>query len=201
MTATADTNAKVSSYLEQVRAALRGLPQPQIEEILWELRSHVTELGGAEGQGIEAALRSLGNPIDLANTYQSEFLIKRSECSGSPLVILQALRATTRGGPGRVAATVLYAFGYINALALWAAAVDKVFTPSRAGLWFNPGKVWPFTLVTTGDTQPGAREVLGWWFVPFALLVGWAIKYLTDRIARWWIARYGGSRKIAGGLT
>ena len=195
MTATAGTNAKVSNYLEQVRAALRGLPQPQIEEILRELRSHVNELGGAEGQGIEAALRSLGDPIDLGNTYQSEFLIKRAECSGSPLVILQALRATTRGSLGRVAATALYAFGYINTLALWAAAVDKVLTPSRVGLWFNPGKVWPFTLVTSGDTLSGAREVLGWWFVPFALFVGWALKYMTDRIARWWIARYRRSRK------
>lgn len=199
MTLAADANAKVSSYLGQVRAALRGLPQPQIEEIIRELRSHVTELAGAEGQGIEAALRSLGDPIGLANTYQSEHRIKRAECSGSSLVILQGLRATTRGGLGRIAATALYAFGYINALALWAAAVDKFFTPSRVGLWFNPGNLWPFTLVTRGDTPSGAREVLGWWFVPFALFVGWALKYLTDRIARWWIARYRRSRESQEG--
>ena len=195
MTTAADANAKVSSYLGQVRAALRGLPQPQIEEILRELRSHLTELGGSQGQGMEAALRSLGDPHDLANTYRSEYRIERAECSRSPLVILQGLRATTRGSLARVAATALYAFGYINALALWAAAVNKLFTPSRVGLWFNPGKLWPFTLVTTGDTPSGAREVLGWWFVPFALFVGWGLKYLTDRIARWWIARYRRSRK------
>lgn len=195
MTPAAETNAKVASYLEQVRAALRGLSQPQIEEILRELRSHVTELGGAEGQGIEAALRSLGDPIDLGNTYQSQFRIKRAECSGSPLVILQALRATTRGGLGRVAATALYAFGYVSAIDLWAAAVGKFFAPSRVGLWFNPGNFWPFTLVTTGDAPSGAREVLGWWFVPFAFLAGFGFRYLTDRTARWWIARYRRSRK------
>lgn len=195
MTAAADTNSNVSSYLEQVRHALRGLPHLQIEEILRELRSHLTELGGPQGQGIEAALRSLGDPLDLANTYRSEYRIERAECSRSPLVILQGLRATTRGSLGRVAATALYAFGYTNALALWAAAVDKLFTPSRVGLWFNPGNLWPFTLVTTGDTPSAAREVLGWWFVPFALLVGWALKYLTDRIAGWRIARYRHLRK------
>lgn len=195
MRAEADANARVSSYFEQVRAALRGLPQPQIEEILRELRSHVIELGGAGGQGVEAALRSLGDPIELAKTYRSEYRIERAECSSSPLVILQALRTTTRGSAGRITATALYVFGYINALALWAAAVDKLFTPSRVGLWFNPGNFWPITLVTTGDTPSGARELLGWWFVPFALCVGWVLKYLTDRIARWWIARYRRLRK------
>lgn len=196
MTTAADTNAKVSSYLEQVRAALRGLPQPHIEEILRELRSHVTELGGAEGQGTEAALRSLGDPIDLGKTYQSEFRIKRAGCGSSPLVILQALRATARSSLGRVAATALYAFGYVSAIDLWAAAVGKFFTPSRVGLWFNHGDLWSFTLVTSGDAPSGAREVLGWWFVPFAFLAGFACRYLTDRFARWWIARYRRSRKL-----
>ena len=50
--------SKVESYLDRVRAALCGLPERQIDDIMRELRAHAIEL--AEGKGIEAAFASLG---------------------------------------------------------------------------------------------------------------------------------------------
>src|SRR5262249_50003842 len=168
-----------------------------IEDILRELRSHTIELE-QEGRTVDSALQSLGDPVDLAGTYRAETQMARAECSGSPLVILQGLRHASRSGLGRVTATALYAFGYINVLTVWAAAIDKLFAPSRVGLWYVPGKIWSFALVTSGNAPEGAHELLGWWLVPIAALAGWAVRYVTDRTARWWIGRYRRSKVSQG---
>jgi hypothetical protein len=98
--------SKVDSYLTQVRAALHGLPEGQVDDILRELRGHALEL--AEAKGVEAALNSLGDPVDLAKTYRAENQIIQGECSGSPLAILLGLRHASRSRAGRLLGTVLY---------------------------------------------------------------------------------------------
>jgi len=190
MIASAGTGPKVDSYLGRVRVALRGLPEREIDDILRELRSHVDELSGKEESGVEAALESLGDPVDLARTYRSENQMVRAECSGSPLIILQGLRQASGGTLGRVIVTALYVLGYFAMGTLWAGALEKLFAPSRGGLWYTPGDFWSITLLVGGDPPAGARELLGWWVVPLALLAGWGVKYVSDRLARWWIGRY-----------
>ena len=194
MTAPTRTEPRIESYLARVRVALRGLPARDIDDILRELRSHVDELAGKEGVG--AALESLGDPLNLARTYRSENQIMRAECSGSPLVVLQGLRQASGGTGARVAATALYVLGYFGMGTLWAGALEKLLAPSRGGLWYTPGDFWSLTLIVGGDPPAGARELLGWWLVPIAVLAGWGVKYVSDTIARWWIARYRRSRAL-----
>ncbi|HEV2689721.1 MAG TPA: hypothetical protein VGV35_14260 [Bryobacteraceae bacterium] len=153
----------VENYLVQVRTALRGLPDREIGDILRELRSHVVELGGEDGAGVEAALRSLGDPVDLAKRYRAESQIVQGECSGSPLAILLGLRHAARSRIGRIAVTALYLFGYANVVSLWVAAIDKLFFPAQVGFWYTAGSTWPLALVTDGRAPAGAKELLGWW--------------------------------------
>jgi len=181
---------KIDGYLTRLRSALRGLPEAEIEDILRELHSHATDLSEKEGQGIDAALASLGDPVELAATYRAENRMIRAECSGSPLVIPQGLRHASRSSLGRITVTSLYFFGYINLFVLWSAALEKLFAPTRAGLWYLPGHFWSVTLVAFDYPPPGARELLGWWLVPITGLTGWGVKYLSDRLARSWIARF-----------
>jgi hypothetical protein len=186
------TAPNIDSYLARVCVALRGLPEREIDDILRELRSHVDDLAGKEEAGVEAALQSLGDPVELAQTYRAENQMVRAQCSGSPLVILPALRDASASTVGRVSVSALYVLGYFGMGTLWAAALEKLFSPSRGGLWFIPGDVWSLTLVVGGNPPAGARELLGWWVVPLALLAGWGIKYASDRTAHWWIRRYRG---------
>jgi hypothetical protein len=188
------TDPRIDGYLARVRVALRGLPERNIDDILRELRSHLDELVEKEGSGVEAALQSLGDPVDLAETYRSENQMVRAECSGSPLIILQGLRLATSSTLGRVSLTALYVLGYFGMGALWAGALEKLLAPSRGGLWYNPGDFWSLTLAVGDNPPAGARELLGWWVVPIALLAGWGVKYVSDRIAQWWIGRYRRSR-------
>ncbi len=69
-------------------------------------------------------------------------------------------------------------------------AADKLFFPSRTGLWYLPGDWTSLTLRTNGSPAPGAQEALGWWLIPAAILAGWILRSLTDRIAHWWLGRY-----------
>lgn len=186
----ASVESRIESYLAQVRVALRRLPENEVEDILRELRSHIADVGGNDERRVDEALKSLGDPVDLAKTYRAENQMVQAECSGSPLVILQGLQHTTRTRAGRVTANALFFFGYINLFLLWSAAVEKLLSPSRAGLWYVPGDWWSVSLVTFDSPPPGARELLGWWLVPIAALVGWGVKAVTDRTAQWWIGRY-----------
>jgi hypothetical protein len=186
--------SRVDSYLDRVRTALHGLPERQIDDIMRELRAHAIEL--ADGKGIEAAFASLGDPVDLAKAYQAESQIIRAECSSSSLRILLGLRHAGRTRAGRFLATVLYAFGYANVVALWLAAADKLLFPSRTGLWYLPGDWKLLSLRTNDSPPPGAHDLLGWWLIPAAVFAGWILRYLIDGIAQWWLRRY---RQFEGG--
>jgi hypothetical protein len=192
MIASTGAEPKIERYLARVRVALRGLPEREIDDILRELRSHVDELAGPEGSGVEASLQSLGDPLDLAHTYRTENQMVRAQCSGSPLIIL-GLRHATRGTFGRVTATTLYVPLLQSGDAV-AGALEKLLAPSRGGLWYTPGDFWSITLVVGGNPPLGARELLGWWVVPIALFSGWGVKYVSDLITQWWIGRYRRSR-------
>ena len=190
MTTASSAQPKTQSYLARVRTALRGMPEREIEDILRELRRHIDDLSGPDGRDAEAALKSLGDPVNLAKKYRAENQMLQAECSGSPLLILAALRHTMRNRLGQITATALYLFAYINMAMLWAAAIEKLLAPSRGGLWYVPGDWWSISLVIFDNPAPGARELLGWWLVPIALLGGWVVKSIADRIAQWWIARH-----------
>ena len=194
---TAPTDARLDKYLACVRAALRGLPDREIEDILGELHSHAIDLAASDG--MDAAVRAMGDPVDLARSYRTENAIAQAECAGSPLTILLGLRHTSSTRVGRVFVTAAYVFGYANVLTLWAAAIQKIFSPSRVGLWWAHGRMLPLALVTDGQPPSGAHELLGWWLVPAALVAGWLLREGIDAMAHWWIRRY--RRSHARGLT
>lgn len=166
MTTRASSEPRIDSFLSRLRAALRGMPEREIDDILREIRSHIAELSEAEGSDVEAAIRSLGDPIDLATTYRAENLMIRAECSGSPLVILQALRHASRTRAGRFTATLLYVLGYSTVIALWREAIHEILAPVRP------------------------RELLGWWLAAVLIVAGWAVKYAVDHVAKWWLRHY-----------
>ena len=159
MTKKDSLESRVESYLDRVRTALRGLPERQIDDIMREFRAHAIEL--AEGKGTEVAFASLGDPVDLAKAFRAESQIIRAECSSSTLRILLGLRHAGGSRAGRFLATVLYVFGYVNVVALLLAAGDKLFFPSRTGLWYLPGDWKSLALRTNDSPPPGAHELLG----------------------------------------
>lgn len=182
------TDPTAERYLTRVRAALRGLPAPQVEDIVLELRGHISERSEAGGD-LQETLRALGDPLGLARQFRAEHAATRAECSRSPLAIMQSLLLLRRGRLARWAALVLAGWGFAWSFLLAAAAVEKIFSPRDVGLWARPGGAWWPRLLLDGPGPAGTRELLGWWFVPVAAVMGAALFFLTRTGALWWIRR------------
>jgi len=187
------TDPAVERYLDRVRALLRGMPGPEVEEILLELRGHIGERSESDGNP-EAALRALGEPADLARQYQSERAATRAECTRSPIVILHTLLMLRRGRFTGWAALALTAFGYAWAFALAGAAIEKILSPGDVGLWSRPGVASFPRLTVDGPGPLGTREILGWWLVPAGIVASVVLFLLTRQFALWWIRRSRSSR-------
>lgn len=182
------THADVERYLDRVRASLHGLPARDIDDIVLELRGHIAERSGPEGDP-ESAIRSLGDPAELAREYLAESVGARAECSRSPIVMLHSLLLLRRGSFAGWAVLGLAAFGYAWAIAFGAAAVEKIIAPHDVGLWYRFGTLAPPRLMVDGPGPMGYRELLGWWFVPFGLAACAGLLFLTRRFGLWWIRR------------
>jgi hypothetical protein len=184
----------VERYLERVRASLRGMRAPEVDEIVLELRGHIEERVGP-GRDTETALRALGDPEELARQYRSDHVATRAECGGSPIVILHSLLLLRRGRFKGWAPLALAAFGYAWALALGGAAIEKVLSPRDVGLWYRPGSLSLPRITVDGAGPPGTRELLGWWFVPAGIAACALLLFLTRQFGLWWIRRSRGTRR------
>jgi hypothetical protein len=171
-------DSAVERYLDRVRASLRGLPERNIDEIIRELRGHIAERSES-GQDVEAALRSLGDPTELAREYRIDRVTTRAECGASPIVVLHSLLLIRGRSLTGWLVLALTALGYAWAFALGAASIEKILSPHDVGLWYRPGASLMPRLMIDGPGPPGTRELLGWWFVPLGLAAG-AILFLLQ---------------------
>jgi hypothetical protein len=184
----AGSESDVERYLDRVRAALHGMREADIGEIVLELRGHIAERLGA-GDDAAVVLRSLGNPAALAREYRTDRVTQHAECTASPIAILHSLLLLRRGSLTGWLVLALAAFGYAWALALGAASIEKILSPHDVGLWYGPPLSMP-RLMIDGPGPAGTRELLGWWFVPLGLAAGAVLFFLTRQLGLWRIRRF-----------
>jgi len=186
MTPSIDPQQQIDTYLMKLRRALGDLPQPEVNEILREIRGHILERAESSGalnnERIVEILRELGRPEDIGPLYQSEALVARARSSFSPMLIL---RTTMRWA--MISVTGFFVFmggllGYGMALGFFLCALLKPFMPTQVGAWLDPDG--GFTVGTVSQ-HSAAHEVLGWWLIPVALCAGAVSLVATTRILRW----------------
>src|SRR5271169_3541218 len=113
----AEATQAVNEYCERLQRALRGVPAGDADDIVAELRGHLLErieaLPEATDEGVQAILRAVGDPSELASGYRTECALRGAASSRSPLVVLKAtLRWAPTGAAGVVAFVVaLLAYG------------------------------------------------------------------------------------------
>jgi len=182
----------METYLGQVRRRLRGIGEPEIREIVEELRSHITDPAGGSGEmtaaGVGAALARLGNPEELASQYLTDDLLSRAEMSRSPVRVVQGLFRWAAFSAAGFIVLLGSLLAYFLGAAFILAALLKPLHSQAAGLWIYPDNsdgVQISLRLGFGTPPPNGRELLGWWMVPVGLAVGCGLVILTTHIALW----------------
>jgi uncharacterized membrane protein len=187
---------RIDAYLAELRRCLGELPPEEVHDILQEIRGHILERTEASGELTEERLvdilKALGRPDEIAPLYQVDSVVAKARISLSPRVVLRGIhRWSVVSGWGLVL-FVLGIVGYATGFSLALSAVAKIISPDKVGAWVGGGH---FSIGTISD--PGARDVLGWWLVPVGLALGTVIVLGTTRLLRWTL-RFAHIRRPTG---
>lgn len=206
MTEAERAQEKIEAYLRRLAAGLRGLPAEHVQEIVAELRSHITDkitgadktAGAATAAEIDGVLANLGEPAELAAMYRTEELQTRAVATRSPRVVLQALFRWASLSFAGFFALLGSACGYFLSLALVCCALLKPVHPATAGLWVIPD-LHEYSLRMGFSSPPaGGKELLGMWMVPIGLLAGGVLFLLTAQFGLWCVGQWRVRRRTRG---
>lgn len=135
----------VDGYLDAVRAAMRGMEPRVREDILRELRSHITEAASADGGDTARAIASMGPPNAVGREYRSIYGYGRMYKVAFVLLaaVLAALTLPVLQGSTAASGIVsfvpnLASFPFLILAVLWLLWVS-VAAGSRAGLYAGLG--------------------------------------------------------------
>lgn len=193
--ATDNPQKQVEAYLTRLRAALRGLNQGEINEIVEELGSHITEKASESpdiNAGIKSALVALGSPEELARQYITDALLARAEVSRSPLRILESLFRWGSLSIGGFFVLLVSLIGYGLGISFFLVGLLKPLHPEAAGLWIwrDSASVLNYSVRLGFGTPPaGASELLGWSITPVGISAGAGLIMLTTHFALWCVRR------------
>lgn len=170
-----ESGVEAEAYLDELRGHLRGLSRTEVDEILTELRSHISDkLAKATSDANETGtiLRRLGPPAELALQYRANQALSRARPSPTPSRVLAATFEWTRLTLRGAWIVGLALVGYFACGSFVAAAVLKPFHPGRTGLWRSlDGESYSLRL-GLGATANSGEELLGWWIIPVGLTLG-----------------------------
>ncbi|MDY0957961.1 hypothetical protein SOM26_04610 [Sphingomonas sp. CFBP8993] len=149
-------------------------------ELRGDLEAHVADSmaaapGGSEGERLDAALSRLGRPIDYLRPLLADELIERGTRSYSPVTIARGLSHAVLAGSRRAGIGFAFGLGYLLLAIFTAMALLKPLWGEHVGVFRNADGTISAGIVAQSD---GARELLGWWSIPIALLLA-ALLYVA----------------------
>lgn len=174
------THHPVQAYMRALASQLGRLDKAEADEVIREIESHIQDvMEQAEARGevvdVAALLEGFGPPEALAAQYVAH--IRTGAPPPSGFRVIQRVRQTVTSG--------LYysmgAFGFSIAAAFLLLALAKVWRPDLVGAWSANGGN-SVAVTWSGSPYPEAKELLGYWLVPIALLASAWCAELTRRV-------------------
>lgn len=149
-------------------------------ELRGDLEAHVVASmaaasGGSEGERLDAALSRLGRPIDYLRPLLADELIERGTRTYSPVAIARGLSCGVMAGSRRAVIGFAFGLGYLLLAVFTAMALLKPLWGEHVGVFRYADGTFSAGIVAQSD---GARELLGWWSIPIALLLA-ALLYVA----------------------
>ncbi|MCK0068521.1 HAAS signaling domain-containing protein [Kordiimonas laminariae] len=167
----------IHEYLKSLGRYLSRLDKATADEVIREIESHIYDR--LEEQGAEVTVSDIlddfGNPRDLASAYVDHIVDGAPPPKG-----FKAIEAVKKGvGKSLYYGTAV--FGYLVAAALVLLGLAKPFLADSIGVWTAPhGEAFVVGMIS--NQPPGTAELLGWWLVPIALVLGAVIGRLTGKL-------------------
>jgi hypothetical protein len=208
-----DAELRIESYLSRMLKHLRRRPAGNWNESVAELRSHIVERATVGGEmteaRVEAVLRCLGSPEDLAEQYLTDALPWDSEVNRARSGNAHELSRWAELIGTSVPVLLFATFGYFLGAALLICALSKLFHPDSAGLWSIPDLHdinVSLRLGFSGRHPPvGSVDLLGWWVIPIGLLSGYVMLTIGTHLALWTLRLFrrfrAETRDQSGGLV
>lgn len=162
---------KIERYLIQLGAAMTTLPAAERDENVREIRAHILDTVNATGgpleEAVDVVLARLGAADALACQFEREGSFAQASRSLSPLVWLRTTARWALTGVEGFTAFLVALSGYGLGFCMLLAGLLKPFLPNMVGLFVSSNGVTLNRL-----DVPGEQDILGSYFLPFALCLG-----------------------------
>lgn len=153
-------------------------------ELRDDLEQHLLEgLGLAAGRAstpvqLRDALAKLGRPIEILRPALAESYLSQGAQNFNPVTISKGLFHTLLAGGGRMLAGFAFAIGYLFIAIFVAIALAKPFWDEHVGVFRYADGTMAAGFVARGAA---GEELLGWWFIPVALILAALIYFLLTK--------------------
>ncbi len=191
----------IEEYFSQLDTKMADLPSADREDFLRELRAHVLDRLEQGATASEADCRSvlaaLGAPEEIARHYRMERLLSRSAWRIFPWSILRTLFRWTLTGIQGYIVLIIAMLGYVMAASFYITGILKPFFPDHIGLYVSNQGV---NLAHFPGIPPGT-DVLGIYYIPVAILLGYLLTVGTTMLIRSVIRRFGRLKQRVAGIA
>jgi uncharacterized membrane protein len=195
------SNPMIESYFAALETQLAELPRPKRDEVVRELRAHLfdrlEQITVPTDEDCRTVLKALGTPEEIGRQYRMELLLNRSAWRISPWTVLRTLFRWTLTGIQGYIVFVLAMLGYTMAAGFYITALLKPFFPHHVGLFISEHNL---NLARFPEPPPGT-EILGAYYVPVAVFLGFLFTLGTTLAIRFVVGRFGKLKKKVASIA
>jgi uncharacterized membrane protein len=198
---TMTSNPMIESYFAALTTQLSDLPPAKRQEVVRELRAHVfdrlEQITVPTDDDCRTVLKAMGTPEEIARQYRVELLLNRSAWRISPWSMLRTLfRWTLTGFQGYIV-FVLALLGYTLGASFYITALLKPLFPHNVGVFISEQGL---NLARFPEPPPGS-EILGIYYVPVAVFLGFLFTMGTTVAIRLVVRRFGKLRQKVASMA
>ena len=193
------SNPMIESYFAALDTQLADLPKAKRVEVIRELRAHVfdrlEQITVPTDDDCRVVLQAMGSPQEIGRQYRMELLLNKSAWKISPWSMLRTLFRWTLTGIQGYIVFVLAMLGYTMGGCLYISALLKPLFPHNVGIFISDHAL---NLARFPEPPPGT-EILGVYFIPVAVFLGFLFTLGTTLAIRFVVRRFGKlKQKVAG---
>jgi uncharacterized membrane protein len=194
-------NPLLEEYLEKLRKILKPLSPEESEEIVLEIKGHILESLSLikeekdEVKNLTAVLEKLGDPEDYAPGFVTDYILEKGVKEKSIGLIFRGfLRWGFSTITGFVSVILFFAL-YLLSFSLVIIGILKPFFPKDIGFFVKGKSFEGLGYIKNVSSDPQIKELLGYAFVPMAIILGiliffvatWLLKKIIKlRVLRSW---------------